>query len=275
MQKNMYHYPVIVGRDSSGTLLTSHQRAALQELSSPWKAAFLVFYALEVLFLTSAKLLVLDRMLLSYVSSLGAGAAGNRARKLKKVFDKAMHSTVVALNVVGLCANIVAAAYTVKEDAYMDHVTNSIQQFSEVTVLLLLVLAFAVVGIFCTRLLRGATGAAGSRIHLQITLTVATVFLTFLLRAIFACMIAVSDATQNNFAICSSKCASPCFNDHTLIITWLDFTPEFQTIVVLVSSPITMLTALWGMSSARMLQLMETQTSRMSDGVAMTSQDKQ
>ena len=37
---------------------------------------------------------------------------------------------------------------------------------------------------------------------------------------------------------------------------WLEFTPEFQLIVELISSPLTLLVALWGMTSERTLQHM-------------------
>ena len=38
---------------------------------------------------------------------------------------------------------------------------------------------------------------------------------------------------------------------------WMTYTPEFQLTIVLVSSPLALLVALWGMTSRRMLQAMK------------------
>jgi len=43
---------------------------------------------------------------------------------------------------------------------------------------------------------------------------------------------------------------------------WITLTPAFQLVVVLVSSPLAMLVALWGMTSSRTLQIMKTQRRR-------------
>ena len=42
-----------------------------------------------------------------------------------------------------------------------------------------------------------------------------------------------------------------------LIQSWLLYTPEFQLSVVLISSPLSLLVALWGMTSKRALQAMK------------------
>ena len=42
----------------------------------------------------------------------------------------------------------------------------------------------------------------------------------------------------------------------TVILFWLEYTPEFQLTVVLISSPLALLVALWGMTDKRTLQLM-------------------
>ena len=39
--------------------------------------------------------------------------------------------------------------------------------------------------------------------------------------------------------------------------SWLIYTPEFQLVVMLISSPLALLVALWGMTSERTLQQME------------------
>ena len=42
-----------------------------------------------------------------------------------------------------------------------------------------------------------------------------------------------------------------------LITQWMAYTPEFQLMIVLVSSPLALLVALWGMTPKATLQLMK------------------
>ena len=53
---------------------------------------------------------------------------------------------------------------------------------------------------------------------------------------------------------------------------WLALTPEFQLSVVLISSPLAMIVALWGMTSERTLQAMRCsgrQVAQVGDGVTL------
>ena len=86
--------------------------------------------------------------------------------------------------------------------------------------------------------------------------TTAFVFLTFLLRAVFSTMNALANALQIQVYTCSNPCDPACSNVWTVVQFWLEFTPEFQLIVVLISSPLALLVALWGMTSERTLQHM-------------------
>ena len=98
--------------------------------------------------------------------------------------------------------------------------------------------------------------------------TSAFVFLTFLLRAVFSIMNALSSALQNAGADCPTLCGIPCNNVWSLIEFWVQFTPEFQLSVELISSPLALIVALWGMTSAHTLQHMRSgrgQTVRMVD----------
>ena len=81
-------------------------------------------------------------------------------------------------------------------------------------------------------------------------------FVTFLLRAVFSTMNALANALQNNGAACPTDCGIPCNNVWALIQLWLQLTPEFQLTVVLISSPLSLLFALWGMTDRRTLQHM-------------------
>jgi hypothetical protein len=149
-----------------------------------------------------------------------------------------------------------------------------VQQFCEVAVLLLIIVAFAVVGPACARrlsseqqrhdalvtLVNAADAAAAApawrKLRRQILGTAAFVFVTFLLRAVFSTMNALATALQIEVAICNNFCDPACNNVWTVIQYWLEFTPEFQLSVVLISSPLALLVALWGMTDKRTLQLM-------------------
>ena len=73
-------------------------------------------------------------------------------------------------------------------------------------------------------------------------------------------MNALANAFQNNGAACASSefnlCDSSCYNVYAIMQAWLQFTPEFQLSVVLISSPLALIVALWGMTSAHTLQHM-------------------
>ena len=128
--------------------------------------------------------------------------------------------------------------------------------------LLIIILAFSVVGIASARRVSSALrhmndehGAAVRQLRRQIVGTAAVVFVTFLLRAVFSTMNALSNALQIEVPNCN-PCDPACSNLWSVIQVWLEFTPEFQLIVVLISSPLALLVALWGMTSKRTLQHM-------------------
>ena len=140
--------------------------------------------------------------------------------------------------------------------------------------LLLIIVAFAVVGAACARRVSSAlldmtdaAAASGRQLRLQIVGTAAFVFVTFLLRAVYSTMFALANELQNqgNFVNCPSNngCDASCFNVYRLMQLWLIFTPEFQLTVVLISSPLAMIVALWGMTSDRTLQRMQSNRRQM------------
>ena len=162
--------------------------------------------------------------------------------------------------------------------------TQSLQSFCEVAVLLLIIVAFAVVGAACARRLSSeqqrhddnpfvnaadaaAAAPAWRQLRLRIVGTAAFVFVTFLLRAVYSTMFALANELQNggNFANCPSgnQCDASCFNLYKLIQVWLFNTPEFQQIVVLISSPLALLVALSGMTTDRALRQMQSNRRQM------------
>jgi choline-glycine betaine transporter len=94
----------------------------------------------------------------------------------------------------------------------------------------------------------------------QIVVTTAVVFVAFVLRSVQSTMFAVSRQMQDQATQCpgvTSLCDPSCHNVFTHITLWTLRTPEFQVMIVLVSSPLTLLVALWGMTSRLTLQAMK------------------
>jgi hypothetical protein len=69
------------------------------------------------------------------------------------------------------------------------------------------------------------------------------VLLTFLLRASFDFLYAHANANIQYNPLCSP--CDPCQSDRYLINVWLDYTPEFQVVVVALSSPLPLVVSLW------------------------------
>ncbi len=280
-----------------------------------------MFYAIEFLSLSMAKLIVLDRM--ADFVSLQAGDL-----KMHRLVGRIVVAAVAVGNLVGLAGNVAAAVYFEQVAVSIDGASAAIeanntaialqietegwnqnrlavsilsaQAFCEVSVLLLIVVSFAVVGIVCVRRLNAllpgldADGPAVAdwwQLRRQIFGTTGFVFVTFLLRSVYAALIAVAlgfqDVRSNTIATeCPGNteglCNASCFNVFTHIQTWMNRTPgtappkptppkpsfataarshfgsaEFQLMVVLISKPLPLLVALWGMTSKRLLNRMQ------------------
>jgi hypothetical protein len=65
---------------------------------------------------------------------------------------------------------------------------------------------------------------------------------------------ALANALQTEIYTCNNACNPACNNVWLVILFWLEFTPEFQLTVVLISTPLALLVALWGMTDKRTLQ---------------------
>jgi len=283
--------------------LTNAQIQLLNAQVSYWTAAFSVTYAIEFLCLSVAKLLVLDRMATFEM------AKGSGMRRFLAVGGRVVMAVVVLGNVAGLCGNVAAAVYYKEAgDLFMASAAacaanntaagdklnilggqkssvadtvGSVQSFCEVAVLLIIIIAFAAVGIACARLVSSAlrklndeheaATAAGKQLRRQIVGTATFVFVTFLLRAVFSMLYALANALQNDAAVCANFCDPSCNNVWALIQAWLLYTPEFQLSVELISSPLAMLVALWGMTSEHTLQLMKSSTRRMAPMIEISS----
>ena len=276
---------------SGVTLGVTHaQTQSLLEQQNNLEAAFFIPYAIDFVCLTVAKLMVLERM-----ADFALAKADGMSRRLA-VGGRIVMASVVVGHVVIVSSSVAVAVfltesaslYSASNAAYAANITNdsinlghqarqknsaglnaaSVQQFSIVVVLLIVIFAFAVVGIASARRVSSALrhmndqhGAAGRQLRRQIIGTTAFVFVTFLLRAVFEGMFALARALQNPGAECavtaSSACDSTCFNQWRLMDVWIILVPEYQAMVILISSPVAMIVALWGMTSKRALRLMK------------------
>jgi len=213
------------------------------------------------------------------------------------VWGRVVMAGVVVGNVVGLGGSVAAAvyfeqsagSYSAASAAYAANstaaglnfhniggqqsqrafATTAVQLVCEIAVLLLIIVAFAVTGAACRRRFTSAQlddTAEGRQLWRQIVGTAGFVFVTFLLRAVFTTMFALANGLQNEESSCpsSNPCDASCYNLYTLMQQWLFFTPEFQLSVELISSPLTLLVALWGMTSKHTLRLMQSRRREMS-----------
>ena len=203
-------------------------------------------------------------------------------------------AVVVLGNAVGLAANVAAAVHFQRAadaastasalfaanstqlareshilsntEAQLSTSIAAVQSFCEVAVLLLIVAAFVVAGVACARVvsskLRAVDAASASaeavrELRRQIVATTAVVFVAFVVRSVQSTMFAVARQLQDTATICpgvTGLCDALCHNMFTHLLLWALNTPEFQVTVVLVSSPLTLLVALWGMTSRQTLR---------------------
>jgi hypothetical protein len=253
-----------------------------------WRPVFIVSYAVELMCLSAAKLIVLDRL----SDFAGLHAHSKMLKRLARIV-----LTVVCLgNAAGLAASSAAAlrlkdcAETVSASSMLYAANNShegstmyksaakainqafeiesVQSFCEVVMLLLIVASFVIAGVFCLRRVSASLLAidrfsvaaeTGSALRRQILGTTSVVFVSFLLRSVQSTMLAVALYQSDFDKTCkgvASRCDSTCYNLHTHMYIWMDSTPEFQLTIVLISSPLTLLVTLWGMTTKRAVQIM-------------------
>jgi hypothetical protein len=139
--------------------------------------------------------------------------------------------------------------------------------------LVIMLVSFVVAGALCIRrFYTGATnnsteaGRRNNKVRLQIIATVSTVFATFLIRAVYAAALAASRQRTSimtriipdyksacNYQKFSGAC-DPCQGLGLIVQIWLELSPEFSFTVFLLSSPVTILVALWGMTTESFLE---------------------
>jgi hypothetical protein len=277
---------------------TRAQDALLRQRSQYWIAAWSVAYSIEFTCLIVAKLLVLDRLvgfvrrgkavvpkkvlvggkiIVALVAVVcGAGMCGNAiVAHIRKVRGDLHYSAAVAYAANDIDAGNSFTSQALQQAALANRAV-SVQQFCEVAVLLVIITVFVVVGIMTTHRVRSAFKdlnnldpgrrtvidalAFGSDLLLRTRCSIVIVFLSFLLRAVFAIMNALGDQFQNVGASCAASASGPCdascYNVWTLMGTWMFFTPGFRLVVELISFPVTLLAALWSMTTKSVRKLM-------------------
>ncbi len=155
--------------------------------------------------------------------------------------------------------------------------TSSIQRFCEAIALLTTSVAFLLAAIRSHRIIATALGALSafimsrdrSRVELAVNHSIDTarsmiekgavlqqkIWTTFLFlallvlaRSAFSVLTALTQGFQDIGNTCSIDPCDPCKNEFTHMHYWVLYTPALQQTVILLTSPISMLIALWGMS---------------------------
>jgi hypothetical protein len=266
-------------------------------LSYSWAAVYSVTYAIEFLCLSAAKLMVLDRLsvyaagqdegsrkrwaaaaravMAVVVLGNAVGLAANIAAAVHAQRAAEASSTASALFAANSTQLAIESVSLSNTEVQLAGFIASVQSWCEVVVLLLIVAAFIAAGLACARRIilytrqvayNGDLDAAvavldgGKHQRLQHLGTTAFVFVAFVLRSVLSTMLAVARQLQDGARRCpgvTSRCDPICFNEFTHIHNWVARTPEFQLTIVVISSPVALLVALWGVTSRYTLQLMK------------------
>jgi hypothetical protein len=256
-----------------------------------WRALFDVAYATEFFCLSIANLIILDRML-EFATSKSKG----RILSCWIWGSRIVLAVVASGNFAGLVAFIVAAvlwtqaadqvdsaiASSLRSDSKFDGTagrdtaslaekSESIQYICEVAVLMTIIAAFVVVGFAFARrvntwmsvkVVGSSAFAPMTSVRKQVLGTTIFIFVSFLIRSGYSVMRAIASLQQDISKSCPGRnglgrCDPQCYNMYSIILRWMELTPEFQLMIVLVSSPFALLVALWGMTSERTLQYMQ------------------
>ncbi len=273
------------------------QQNSFTALANSWLSVFSLTYPIEFLCLSAAKLMVLDRMSDFAAGqdevTRKRWAAGGRvvmavvvlgnAMGLAANFAAAVHSDNAAVAAFKASSYFAANSTDVAQEYVISSRTeiqlalsiSSVQSLSEAAMLLLIVIAFLVTGFLCVRRIRAyllllsdhtssgravSADACGRSLRRHIVGTIVVVFVSFVVRAVFSVVFAIARLLQDGSRRCpgvTSPCDASCFNVYTHMSQWAVYTPEFQVTVVLVASPLTLLVALWGMTSRQTLHAMK------------------
>lgn len=252
-------------------------------------SVYAVTYPFTLCCVAITKLLVLDRMM-----DFSKLKDANSSRWT--FFGRALVGFVVVGNVVGFAAVLAACVFWSNAEAMLisDEKESwpkgvlgvmlqgakaaAVYIFIESIMLLLIVIAFGVVGAACVRRIRvamqsfrstllvpirdtrnsitqsGDALASGLRLNRQITSTCCVVFLSFFIRAAYTTIFALSAFLQTIPNNPENRCPSNN-NFFSFLFIWLLYNPILFFSLILVSQPVALLVSLWGMTSGQMISL--------------------
>ncbi len=154
----------------------------------------------------------------------------------------------------GNCSAAIQLQLPIETNTKFGFIALTAQSLGESIALVAIIVAFAASAVLSARRFEGSQlSISSAHLKLQILTTSAVVFATFLLRFAFAGLntyglyYAVYELAESNSS-CTLPCAS-CHSDPYLINRFLFFCPELRAAVVLLSSPVALLVACWGMTS--------------------------
>jgi hypothetical protein len=194
-----------------------------------------------------------------------AGVCGNIAAAVfhSRSADLFSASSVVAAASVNITADAVSLFQQGRVQNQLAISVGSVQSFCEVIALLLIVASYFVVSTACGQCIRNMMSTVRSttstptelsvlaeKLQNRIIFSTVTVFVAFIIRSVFSTMHAVSDRLQDWDKVCGNviSLCNECYNVYSHIAYWMYLTPQFQLTIVLISSPVSLFVALWGMT---------------------------
>ena len=261
-----------------------------------WLAGYLLTFPVTLFCVIVPQLLVLDRfrrfseieshrwdrfarIVILIIAACGAiGMIGNTAGAVFFLKASASYSDYAA-------SNVTATYMQAASERQMGARASAVMLLCEFFVLLIIIVAYVFVGIRSSRKIADAmvalkietsirveslkdmkqqAVAAGTLLRRRVIFTAGFTFIAFLLRLTYSVMFAVANFFSNSDIECpgfTNRCSS-CYNNYTHMQIWMLYNPEFQFVIVIISQNITLLVALWGMTSGKILFLMRDKENR-------------
>jgi len=268
------------------------KQASLYAEAYSWNAVAAIFYGFKVLFMFSAKIQIMDRLVFfSYLMPSPSLTQQYRDRVLKiqdcffyfiyfscaagccLLFAQAYHDQLSSSKFfdaskaynegnIGLGNQSYTDAFKFRDEGEF---IRSFQLILEGCVLAFIVLVFVIVGGRCImrihrQMQRSLLNPSKDTDDLQLKMycTVGVVFVSFLIRSAFILYLAALSSSINSrecvFNPQCKRCGS-CQCSWRHLYVWNEYTPQLETAINLVSSPVTLLAVLWGMTSVRIRQV--------------------
>ena len=274
------YYLNVATHEADLSLHESHQSQG-----ASWAAAYFIFDSLELFSTCFTKLLVLNRMV-DFVT-----LKVERLRRHLHLAKLCVLAFFTAAAIAGLSASIGASYYCTRQSlfyadisvafknhadpAYVDDLfslkneaVDSAARFRVAVfaiytiVLLFIVFVFLISGFLCYRKFESSIPAGApinvisqlNQLQRQIYATVFVVFASFLLRSAWAAFQLWINFNLNQSPSC--YVCEACRSVQVHIWMWLGFTPMVELAVIFFSGPLSLIVALWGMTSGSTRRIM-------------------